>query len=212
MAYYPLKVKDNSGNTHIVGDPRTANKADLASPTFTGTPTAPTAAVNTDTTQVATTAFVLGQGNSTAATIAMDGTQAAGTSNLYARADHVHPTDTSRAAATHTHTSSAVPTVDINSTPTGSYTLVLADAGKLVLMPSASAQTVTIPPNSSVAFPIGTKIDIIQTGAGQCDIAPGAGVTLNSDTSKRKINIQYAAVSCIKTATDTWLLIGALKA
>ena len=71
--------------------------APLASPALTGTPTAPTAAQNTNTTQVATTAYVIGQGNSTAATIAMDGTQAAGTSNLYARADHVHPTDTSRA-------------------------------------------------------------------------------------------------------------------
>ena len=74
-----------------------ANYALLASPTFTGTPAAPTAAANTNTTQIATTAFVLGQGNSTAATIAMNGTQAAGSSNLYARADHVHPTDTSRA-------------------------------------------------------------------------------------------------------------------
>lgn len=69
----------------------------LASPTFTGTPAAPTAAQNTNTTQIATTAFVLAQGNTTAGTIAMNGTQAAGTSNLYARADHVHPSDTSRA-------------------------------------------------------------------------------------------------------------------
>jgi hypothetical protein len=69
----------------------------LASTALTGTPTAPTAAQNTNTTQIATTAFVLGQGNSTAATIAMNGTQAAGASNLYARADHVHPSDTSRA-------------------------------------------------------------------------------------------------------------------
>ena len=72
--------------------------APLASPTFTGTPAAPTAAANTSTTQIATTAFVLGQANSTGTTITMNGTQAAGTSNLYARADHVHPSDTSRAA------------------------------------------------------------------------------------------------------------------
>jgi hypothetical protein len=50
--------------------------------------------VNTNTTQVATTAFVLGQAAST--TPNMDGTAAVGTSNTYARADHVHPTDTSR--------------------------------------------------------------------------------------------------------------------
>jgi hypothetical protein len=67
-------------------------KANLASPTFTGTPLSTTAAVNTNTTQIATTAFVLGQGNTTAGTITALGTQAAGSSNLYARADHVHPT------------------------------------------------------------------------------------------------------------------------
>lgn len=77
--------------------PTDTSRAPLASPGFTGTPTAPTAAANTNTTQIATTAFVLGQANSTATTIAMNGTQAAGTSLLYARADHVHPTDTSRA-------------------------------------------------------------------------------------------------------------------
>jgi hypothetical protein len=58
MAYYPLKVKDNSGNTHVVGDPRIADKADKVSPALTGTPTAPTATSGTNTTQVATTAFV----------------------------------------------------------------------------------------------------------------------------------------------------------
>lgn len=69
--------------------------APLASPTFTGTPAAPTAAVDTNTTQLATTAFVLGQ--AAAASPAMDGTAAVGTSTRYARGDHVHPTDTSRA-------------------------------------------------------------------------------------------------------------------
>lgn len=65
--------------------------------TFSGTNTATTAAVNTNTTQIATTAFVLAQGNATNATITMNGAQAAGTSNLYARADHVHASDTSKA-------------------------------------------------------------------------------------------------------------------
>lgn len=69
--------------------------APLSSPTFTGTPAAPTAAVDTNTTQLATTAFVLGQATST--TPVMDGTAAVGTSTRYARGDHTHPTDTSRA-------------------------------------------------------------------------------------------------------------------
>lgn len=106
--------------------------APLASPTLTGTPAAPTAAVSTNTTQIATTAFVLGQGNSTGTTIAMNGTQAAGTSNLYARADHVHPSDTSRAAlASPTFTGTpAAPTaaVDTNTTQLATTAFVLGQA------------------------------------------------------------------------------------
>jgi hypothetical protein len=70
--------------------------APLNSPALTGVPTAPTAAADTNTTQIASTAFVLGQGSSL--TPIMDGTATIGTSNKYARADHIHPTDTSRAA------------------------------------------------------------------------------------------------------------------
>jgi len=69
--------------------------APLASPALTGTPTVPTAAVDTSTTQAASTAFVLGQAAS--ATPLIDGTAAVGTSTRYARGDHVHPTDTTRA-------------------------------------------------------------------------------------------------------------------
>ena len=71
------------------------SKAPAASPTFTGTPSAPTAAIDTNTVQVATTAFVLAQAS--AVTPAVNGTAAAGSSPRFARADHVHPTDTTRA-------------------------------------------------------------------------------------------------------------------
>ncbi len=70
--------------------------APLASAALTGTPTAPTAAANTNTTQLATTAFVLAQASSALPLI--DGTAAPGSLATYARADHVHPTDTTRAA------------------------------------------------------------------------------------------------------------------
>jgi hypothetical protein len=69
--------------------------AKSASPTFTGTPVAPTAAANTNTTQLATTAFVLGQ--KATATPLMDGTASVGTGFLFALSNHVHPTDTTRA-------------------------------------------------------------------------------------------------------------------
>lgn len=124
---------DGSGNAtsvKVLGGEGTFAK--LASPAFTGTPTAPTAAQNTNTTQIATTAFVLGQANSTAGTIAMNGVQAAGSSNLYARADHVHPTDTSRAPlASPTFTGTpAAPTaaVDTNTTQLATTAFVLAQA------------------------------------------------------------------------------------
>lgn len=98
------------------------------------------------------------------------------------------------------------------SAQSGSYTLVLADANKLVEMGSGSAQTLTIPLNSSVAFPVGTKIDVLQTGAGETTIAGTSGVTVNSDGGKLKLNAQWCAASLVKRGTDTWVVIGALKA
>jgi len=75
--------------------PTDTSRAPVASPALTGTPTAPTAAADTSTTQLATTAFVTGQAAST--TPNMDGTAAVGTSVKFARADHTHPTDSTRA-------------------------------------------------------------------------------------------------------------------
>ncbi|MDQ0063565.1 hypothetical protein [Paenibacillus harenae] len=70
-------------------------KAPLGSPSLTGTPTAPTAAADTSTQQLATTAYVVGQAGTT--TPLVNGTAAVGTSPKFARQDHVHPTDTTRA-------------------------------------------------------------------------------------------------------------------
>jgi hypothetical protein len=97
-------------------------------------------------------------------------------------------------------------------TQTASYTLVLADAGKLIETNVASANTVTIPLNSSVAFPIGTEIIIVQYGTGQTTIAAAAGVTIRSVTSRLKLTNQYSSASLIKRGTDEWYLIGDLSA
>lgn len=83
------------GQGYLKSATASSTYAPLDSPTFTGTPAAPTASADTNTTQVATTAFVVGQASST--TPAMDGSATTGTSLKYARADHVHPIDTSRA-------------------------------------------------------------------------------------------------------------------
>ncbi len=88
-------------------------KAPLASPALTGTPTAPTAAVDTNTTQVATTAMVLAQAAS--ATPVMDGVAAVGTSTRFARGDHVHASDTSKASLAGTTAFTAAQTINLNS-------------------------------------------------------------------------------------------------
>lgn len=95
---------------------------------------------------------------------------------------------------------------------TDSYTLVLTDAGRLVEMGKATAQTLTVPTNSSVAFPVGTRIDVIQTGAGQVTVAGADGtVTVNAKTGL-KISGQWGQAALIKRATNTWVLFGDLSA
>ena len=90
------------------------------------------------------------------------------------------------------------------------YTFVLADAGKMVTSSNGSAQTITVPPNSSVAFDIGTQIIVQALGAGVATLAQGSGVTIQSKDSNKAIDGQYAGVTLVKRATDTWSLIGAL--
>jgi len=93
-----------------------------------------------------------------------------------------------------------------------SYTLVLSDVGKVIPVSNASANNVTVPPNSSVAFPTGSVITLIQTGAGQTTIVAGAGVTIQSENSKLKLKAQYATAGLLKIATDTWVAFGNLVA
>lgn len=140
----------------------TLGAAPLASPTFTGTPAAPTASAYTDSTQIATTAFVV----------------------------------------------ATVKTVPENAQTGTTYTLALTDAGKMVSLSNASAITMTVPPNSSVAFPVNTRIDLVQYGAGQVTVAQGSGVTIRSSGGKLKLTGQYSGATLWKKATDEWILIG----
>jgi len=108
-------------------------------------------------------------------------------------------------------TNVATAMIALNAQTGTTYTAVLADDGKLVTCDNASAITFTIPTNASVAFGIGTQINVMQLGAGQVTIA-GAGVTLRSQGSKLKTNGQYAVITCVKIATDTWVIVGNLVA
>ena len=91
------------------------------------------------------------------------------------------------------------------------YTAVLTDASKLVTLTNGGAITLTIPANSGVAYAVGTKIDFAQLGAGQVTVAGAGGVTVNA-TPGLKFRAQYSGATCIKTATDTWILVGDLSA
>ena len=102
--------------------------------------------------------------------------------------------------------------IAINAQTGVTYTTVLTDDGKLVTCDNASPIALTIPPNSSVAYGIGTQINVMQLGAGQVTITAGAGVTLRSAGSKLKTNAQYAVATCCKIASDTWVVVGNLSA
>lgn len=97
------------------------------------------------------------------------------------------------------------------------YTFVLADADqKLITASNASAQTYSIPTNASVAFPVGTQINIIAIGAGQVTInAVTSGTTTvlsNGGTAAApKLRVQYSAATLIKVATETWYVVGDLS-
>ena len=95
---------------------------------------------------------------------------------------------------------------------TASYTLVLSDANKLVELNVATANTLTVPTNATVAFPIGTQILIAQYGAGACTVTAASGVTLRSESAKLKTNGQYSGATLVKIADNEWYAFGNLIA
>ena len=99
----------------------------------------------------------------------------------------------------------------LNAGNTYKYTLVLADDGKMIEMNTTTGvgNTLEIPLNSSVAYPIGTQISVLQTGAGQTTVSGAVGVTVNA-TPGAKLRAQWSAASLVKRATNTWALIGDL--
>jgi hypothetical protein len=95
------------------------------------------------------------------------------------------------------------------SAQSASYTLVLADKAKVVEMSVGSANNLTVPLNSSVAFPTGTQIHIVQTGSGQTTVVAAGGVTINTATTL-KLRAQWSAATLVKRAENTWVLVGDL--
>ena len=99
----------------------------------------------------------------------------------------------------------------INAQTGTSYTTVLADNGKLVTLTNAAAIAVTIPPNSSVTYPVGAQINMAQLGAGQVTVSGGSGVTIVSTgatAASPKARAQYSTLTAVQTSTDNWLVMG----
>lgn len=202
-------------------------KASLASPVFTGTPSAPTATGGTNTTQIATTEFVA----SAVSGLTFDVSNLTATwNNAGTDFDGIklNVTDTASGAGSDlldlqiastskfsvSKSGDALASGDyllenpINTQTGTAYTLAITDAGRTVRMDNGSAIALTVPPNSSVAFPVGTQIVIEQSGAGAVTVTAGAGVTLYSRGSLVSTAGQYALAALVKTATDTWTLGG----
>ena len=96
---------------------------------------------------------------------------------------------------------------------TASYTAVLANNGQVVTMDNASTNNFSIPTNASVAFPIGTQINVLQIGAGQTTIqAVTSGTTTIQSTGASaaapKLRARYSAATCLKAGTDLWYVFG----
>jgi hypothetical protein len=106
----------------------------------------------------------------------------------------------------------ALPVLSQNAQTGTTYTFAIGDASnKLVEFSNASSITATVPPSSSVNYPIGSQINLLQTGAGQVTIAAGVGVTINANPGL-KLRAQWSSATLIKRASDTWVLVGDVTA
>lgn len=99
--------------------------------------------------------------------------------------------------------------VGVNAQTGTTYTIVLGDDGKLVTLSNASAVTVTLPQDSSVAIAVGHRIDFAGIGVGLVTFAAGTGATVNG-TPSLVTRARYSAATAIKIAANTWLLVGDL--
>ena len=98
---------------------------------------------------------------------------------------------------------------------TSDYTAVLADQYQVLeVMNKATAIAFQIPTDASVAFPVGTAITVLNIGAGTCTISavtPGTTTVLSAGAVAASPTLaQYKTAVCIKTAANTWYVVGAI--
>ena len=212
-----------------------ALKANIASPALTGTPTAPTAAAGTNTTQVATTAFVgtavsalvasapaaLDTLNELATALGNDANFSTTlTTNLGLKAPKADPTFTGTVAlpasssvtlggtALSTTLATKADNNSVINVMSGSHTIVTADVNNIREM--SGGGTITIPADNSF-WPVGAVVDVLQTGSSQVTVAGGSGVTVNA-TPGLKIRAQWSSATILKRAANTFVVMGDLSA
>jgi hypothetical protein len=100
-------------------------------------------------------------------------------------------------------------TAQVIETKSDTYTLVLADAGKLIQCTKGTSMSIIVPLNSAAAYSVGQRVDIMQYGAGQVTVSGDTGVTLRS-TPTNKLRATYSSASIIKIGTNEWVLAGDL--
>jgi hypothetical protein len=219
----PIASPTFTGTVTIPAGASISGFATLANPTFTGTVTLPSGTITTAMIADGAVATIdIADSAVTSAKIAND-TIVNADINSAAAIDWTKLAISSTVSATElgyvdgvtsaiqTQLDSKVASVSTINAQTASYTLVLADRDKFVELGVSSGNTVTVPTNATAAFPVGTKISIIQTGTGQTTITPASGVTVNG-TPGLKTRAQWSAVTLVKRATDTWVAFGDLTA
>jgi hypothetical protein len=112
-------------------------------------------------------------------------------------------------------TYNSLPTFTVGTANTADYTAVSADQYQVLeIMNKATAIAFKIPTNASVAFPVGTAITVLNIGVGTCTISavtPGTTTILSAGATAASPTLaQYKSAVCIKTATDTWYVVGAI--
>ena len=93
-----------------------------------------------------------------------------------------------------------------------SYTLVLSDLGKLIEFQNTGNSTLTIPPNSSTAFTLGDRVDILLSSVGSLSVVGGDGVTINAEGSLTTLSSRWTRATLIKIGTDSWVMTGGSSA
>jgi hypothetical protein len=99
-------------------------------------------------------------------------------------------------------------TIPLNGQTGTTYTLNINDAGQLVTLTNAAAIALTVPTNATAPFAVGTQITLTQGGAGKVTVAGAVGVTVNAADGYLSLRTQWSSATIIKTATNSWILIG----